>query len=559
MPALTDKIFLPISIFVLNVVLAAFKFVLANAVGACFAIYAMRGCEYAKSVGWIRSSGYREMIKTSYSTFKRKNVPSSVKWALIVAFIATLVANFLDKGIASFVAPGFRLGQPKKSLVISPQALVFGMFFGWNFVVPVNGSVESTMEQALNSSVANPSPDDGHVYSPVRSEYTPVCTDFEFRFQNETMRNGTGCVVEIEFPSSSARTLIKTERSPNRWSIIMATTPWVSDDVIVDLQASGLLYFMDRNSWSSKTDDSFFFQERSRDGNNYPRTSITKYVYFNGDIAVAAMTTTRLPGVMDEDDLAVAFSTYHSDDLLSTMNETIRTKTIPAPPGQEWQKMIAEIRVVNSTVDAFVCSIYYNEPSDEEQFLCVYVTMAMHVFKQPVHSNQIQLIIEKLKEKQYPCLHMVLEYFPEITKENKAVPISTMKLRDDTVVVADYMARIGSTFFADFRENKVYILYDKAEIEAGLEIPLWVLIAAGIIMLVSLCVWQLTQWLVGPPHTSSLYSIVRTQLEERSVTPFPRLMRFKLPLMFEDVNLLPDKVENLPDEIGTLPEDIKSE
>ena len=172
MPALTDKIFLPISIFFLNVVLAAFKFVLASAVGACFAIYAMRGGEYAKSVGWIRSSGYREIIKTSYNTFKRKKVPGSVKWALIVAFIVTLVADFLDKGISNFVTPGFRLGQPTKDLVVSPQALVGSRFFGWNFVVPGNGSVVSTMERALNSSIANPSSDDGYVYSPVISECT---------------------------------------------------------------------------------------------------------------------------------------------------------------------------------------------------------------------------------------------------------------------------------------------------------------------------------------------------------------------------------------------------
>ncbi|KAK3818481.1 MAG: hypothetical protein J3Q66DRAFT_439565 [Benniella sp.] len=560
MPALTDKIFLPISIFVLNVVLAAFKFVLANAVGACFAIYAMRGCEYAKSVGWIQSSGYREMIKTSYNTSKRKNVPGSVKWALIVAFIATLVANFLDKGIASFVSPGFRLGQPKEDLVISPQVSLIWMFSGWNFVVPVNGSVVGAMERALNSSIANPRPEDGYVYSPVISDYTPVCTDFGLDFQGEIMRNGTGCLVKIFFPARLNRTLVKTERSPNRWSMIVATIPMKSDVVMNEQPAWGFLYFMDPNSLSSKTDACFFLQDY-QDNYTYPRTSIAKYIYVNGEFAVVAMTMTRLRGLRDEYDLKFAntFSTYHSDDLIMTMNETIRTKTTPAPPGQEWQNLIAEIRVANSTVDAFVCTVYYEEISDREMFLCVYYTITMHIFNQPVRNSQIQLLIERMKSSQFPGRHMVLEYFPEFTKDNTLAPISTMKLRNDTVAVADYMARIGSTFFADFSENKVYILYDKAEIEVGLEIPLWVLIAAGIITLFSLCVWQLTHWLVGPPHTSTLYSIVRTRLAETSGTPVPRLMRFKLPLMFEGVNLLPDQVEHLPDEAETLLEDTKSE
>ncbi|KAK3818493.1 MAG: hypothetical protein J3Q66DRAFT_439574 [Benniella sp.] len=560
MPALTDKIFLPISIFVLNVALAAFKFVLASAVGACFAIYAMRGCEYAKSVGWIRSSGYLEMIKTSFNTFKRKNVPGSVKWALIVAFIVTLVANFLDKGIASFVSPGFRRGQPKEDLVISRQASHIWMFFGWNFVVPGNGSVVGTMERALNSSIANPSPDDGYVYSPVISDYTPVCTDFGLHFQDEIMRNGTGCLVEIFFPSRLNRTYIKTERSSNRWSMIMATIPMESARLINGQPVVGLLHFMDPNSLKSKKDDAFYFPENYRDGYRYPKTSITKYVHYNGDITVIAMTTTRVSGSLDEYDLEVAktYSTYHSDDLLSTMNEIIRTNSTPSPLGQGWQNLMAEIRVANSTVEAFVCTVYYEEVLDMDWFLCVYVTMTMHVFNQPVHNSQIQLLIERLKGGQHFVHYMVLEYFPELSKDNTPAAISTKKMRDDTVAVADYMTRTRSSFLVDFNENKVYILYDKAEVKTGLEIPLWVLIAAGIIMLVSLCVWQLTHWFVGPPHTSSLYSIVRTQLAERSVTPFPRLMRFKLPLMFEDVDLLPDKVEHLPDETGTLPEDIKS-
>ncbi|KAK3818452.1 MAG: hypothetical protein J3Q66DRAFT_429584 [Benniella sp.] len=567
MPALTDKIFLPISIFILNVVLAAFKFVLASAVGACFAIYAMRGCEYAKSVGWIRSSGYRDMITTSYNTFKRKDVPGSVKWALIVAFIVTLVANFLDKGIASLVDPSFRPGHPIQDVVVSPQAPYDGSFFGWSFVVPTNGSVVDTMKQALNSPIANPSPEDGYVYSPVISEYTPVCTDFGFGFQNETLRNGTGCMMlDISFLSWSNGPPIKTERSPNRWSITMGPDRPGPDDSITEQPVSGQLSFWDPSSLSSNASRFFSFADHNhhRDFHMYPRTTITKCIHDNSDITVVAMTTTRFLARVDEYDSVAAnyFSTYHSDDLLSTMKETITTKTIPAQPGQQSHNLMAEIRVANSTAEALVCEVI--ETSFGDLSACVFFTITVHWFKQPVHNDIILVVIEKIG--MIPDYHMVLEYFPEFTKDDSIAPISTKKLRDDTVVVADYMARIGSSFFADFNEHKVYILYDKAEIEAGLEIPLWVLIAAGTIMLVSVCVWQLTQWLVGPPHTSSLYSIIRTRLAETSGTPVPRLMRFKLPLMFEDVNLLPDQVENLldetetlPDETGTLPEDIKSE
>ncbi|KAF9349332.1 hypothetical protein BGX34_001853 [Mortierella sp. NVP85] len=559
MPALTDKIFLPISIFVLNVVLAGFKFVLANAVGACFAIYSMRGCEYAKSVGWIRSAGYHEMTVTSYSTFKRKNVPGSVKLALIVALIATLVANFLDKGISSLVAPSFRLGQPKKDVVVSRHVVQDWAFFGWSFAIPVNGNVVSIMERALNSSLANPSPDNGYVYSPVISEYTPVCTDFGFQFGDETIRNSTGCGwVEIFFPSNIIQSLIKTERSPNRWSITMASNQSNPDHLVIEQPASVNLHYGNSTSFDMKTYGRCYFQEDYRGNYQSVRTTTTKCVRYNGDIAVVAMTSKRFSGSVAGFAVTApgTFSTYHSDDLLSTMNETIRTR--PAPPGQEPHNLMAEIRVANSTAEAFVCESYHIK-SYGDGLRCVYFTITMHLFNQPVN-DQIREAFEILKDlAPLPHHYMVLEYFPELIKDNSFAPISTKKMRDDTVDVAAYMAKIGSSFFASFHGNKVSILYDKAEIEAGLEIPLWVLIAAGIITLVSLCIWQLTDWLVGPPHTSSLYSIVRTRLAERSGTPVPRLMRFKLPLMFEDVNLLPDQVEHLSDEKGTLPEDIKSE
>ncbi|KAF9344521.1 hypothetical protein BGX34_005586, partial [Mortierella sp. NVP85] len=449
MPALTDKIFLPISIFFLNVVLAGFKFVLANAVGACFAIYAMRGCEYAKSVGWIRSAGYRGMIVTSYNTFKRKNVPGSVKLALIVALIATLVANFLDKGISSLVAPSFRPGQPKKNVVVSQQAVYGQMFFGWNFVVPSNGSVVSTMKRALNSSLANPSPDNGYVYSPVISEYTPVCTDFEFLFQNEIIRNGTGCgMVRLHFPTFRGSPPIKTERSPNRWSITMASNQSIPNRATEE-PVRGYLYYKGSTSVNWRGKDSCHFQEDYRDDYKYVRTTITKCVHDN-DIAVVAMTATRLRSRLAEIDAETAktFSTYHSDDLLSTMNETVRTNS-----ALSGQYNLAEIRVSNSTAEAFFCEMYatYGDPKVE----CVYFTITMHIFNQPVLNDQIREAIERWKRVvELAEYEMVLEYFPELTEDNTLAPISTKKMRDDNVEAAAYMAQIGSSFVANFGENK---------------------------------------------------------------------------------------------------------
>ncbi|KAK3817331.1 MAG: hypothetical protein J3Q66DRAFT_369183 [Benniella sp.] len=170
MLTLADKIFLPISIFVLNIVLAVFKFLLVSAVGACFTIYARCGGEYANSVRWIRSAGYLEMIHTFLSTNKRKNVPSSVKLTLIVGIFAALVASILDKGIASLVTPATSSDPLGTEVITSPKftpAAKLKMFLGWNLVVPSNVSAVITMKKALNSTIVIPKQEPGQVYAPL--------------------------------------------------------------------------------------------------------------------------------------------------------------------------------------------------------------------------------------------------------------------------------------------------------------------------------------------------------------------------------------------------------
>ncbi|KAK3805119.1 MAG: hypothetical protein J3Q66DRAFT_423321 [Benniella sp.] len=185
LPALSDKIFLSTTIFVVSVVLTMFRFVLVSAVGACFAIYAKYGGEYANSVGWIRSSGYRGMVKTFWSTRGRKNVPESVKWALVAALPATLAASFLDKGISHFISPALSLDQPVKEI---RESLHFGfnvgLLPGWHFVVPIKSNPADTMRTALNSTLVIRNLEDGQSYIPVSSPYRTACTDFGIKLED---------------------------------------------------------------------------------------------------------------------------------------------------------------------------------------------------------------------------------------------------------------------------------------------------------------------------------------------------------------------------------------
>ncbi|KAF9347605.1 hypothetical protein BGX34_002995 [Mortierella sp. NVP85] len=591
MPALSDKIFLPTTIFVISVVLAVFRFVLVSAVGACFAIYAKYGGEYAKSVGWIQSSGHREMVKTILSTYRRKSVPVSVKWALIVALLATLVANFLDMGISRFINPALRASLPEPRIEESVQfrPRLFKSFYGWNFFVPVNGSAVETMEAALSSPVVIPGLDDRQRYTPITSTYNPACTDFGITFWDKTARKDTnGCgTVTLEFgdkdadkPSYNVSRI--TERSPNRWSILFASQLEMEEkDKRGLFMLDGKLNVMYQVPASEKrpTDSLCTLQENYRlitgdsEGGGFraPSGTATTKCFFNDiksmDIAAITLTSIRFyrRDVSDGDLYQAEFIRNNfideSDDLFLTMQETVGAieqvpfETMPTSPTHNstvniYVDIWAELRAANSTIDVYVCGIKYRKTHRHSH--CFYGSIRVLPCKLPDNRSILKFRNATRYTHEEKSNYMNLEYLSN-NDHGTFTPISIKKMRNDTITVTDYMAQLGYNYYAEFsalgeQQGKIYIEYQVRTIRLGLEVPLWVLVVTGIIIVISFFVWQLTDWLVGQPYSSSVYTILQERLASYTNTPTPKLMRFRFePLMFEDVKLFPEEMRALPD------------
>ena len=582
MPTLADKIFVPISIFVLNIVLAVFKFLLVSAVGACFTIYARCGGEYANSVRWVRSAGYLEMIHTFLSTSKRKNVPSSVKLALIVGLFATLVASILDKGIASLITPATSSDPLGTEVITSPQftsAARLKMFLGWNLVVPSNGSAVVAMKKSLNSTIVIPNQEPGQVYTPVTSGYNTTCTDFGIELEGRLLKNGGDCgTVSFRLidKMASGGWFLQTERSPNRWNIVMSTLIQWQGTVSVPLNVGIRRQNSSSPGSSEYCEVTELYRIRGLNGGSrgvtdFPRTSTTKCFFSDGEIAATALTTTRFISPVSMNYTGFGYSNdsnalfvENSDELFLAMKESIRN-TVPSLPArmpyvgavQAW----VELRVVNSTIEIYVCGEGYNRYFKRIAHMgieCIYGAISVLQFRQPFNNA----ILEKLEGKK-PTGHnltayMTLEYFTEIVNGTAAL-ISIEKMKNDTMSVTEYMAQLGTNHVADFSAGKLHIQYEVKVVKLGLEVPLWVLSLTGIIAVASLLLWKLTDWLIGSPYNSSLYLVIRDHLASVSNTPVPRLMQFRFqPLMFEDAKLLPDQVSGLSNESRRLLGDVKS-
>ncbi|KAF9361808.1 hypothetical protein BGX34_006908 [Mortierella sp. NVP85] len=485
------------------------------------------------------------MIKTIIGSSKSATIPRSAKTVLVVGLFVTVVASFFDKGIAHFVNPAFRLGPSStRILVISPQLTsntIRKTFAGWSFVVPSDGNITATMEKALTSSVAIPDAKSDQVYTPVTTDYTIKCIYFSMVFEAKGITED-GCVKLFPGLVSNASYLdyFLTTRSPNRWSILM-NSKW--EPYNTRIAALSLPFEI------SKGDECATYESTRlrpfgniRDGiSSFPTTATSKCFLRSGDMAVMSLTSTRFTFANKEYNTNLTSQIFAdtSDELLLTMNESFKTKTIP--PSNRSVELWVELRAKNSSVDILACAydsyrLDNNPPVRNVE--CAYYISNVFVMTQPFNPKIKEAA--KLPRAYQSGTFMVLDHVPTTSGKNHA-PVSLAKLRNDTAAVSDYMARLGTNSDVDYYEGKFFAEYDVKNIESGLEIPLWVLIVSRFILMASFILWQLTNWIIGSPHTSSLYRIIAKRMV--SQTDRPVLLRAKIephePLELEGIVLLP--------------------
>jgi hypothetical protein len=194
---------------------------------------------------------------------------------------------------------------------------------------------------------------------------------------------------------------------------------------------------------------------------------------------------------------------------------------------------------MNSSVDILACAYdnyQLSRASSDRNVECVYYILHAFVVTQPLNPKIMEAA--RIFNNSGQGAFMTLDHVPVHT------PISLEKLRNDTAAASHYMARLGTNLYVDYYEAKFYAEYEVVEIRSGLEVPLWVLVVSGIILIVSLILWQLTDRIIASPYRSSLYKIVAKRITSQTGTPV--LLRAKLephePLELEGVELLPGEV-----------------
>ncbi|KAG0026520.1 hypothetical protein BGZ81_006298 [Podila clonocystis] len=515
--------FLPWSIFAINIVLSVYQFLLIAAVGATLAIYSRFGGEYANSIRWTRQGGYLEMCSALFNS--RESIPNRVKLTMTVTIIVSLMATLLDKGAAHFIVPSERPSGMNHTVVSTAQlspASWQNSFVGWSTTIRDGEDPVEAMALMINNTKIIPGAVRGRSYIPRVTEYHVECERSNVVLLNPALSlTEGGCSnvfvgldgndINIDYTRAKISLL-----SSNRWSIvIVAPRADLTQEKLAVLQTFG------------NTTCGIFESQRGT-MSIWPTTVTTKCVLPSGHIAVASLSSVRFSstvGIID------AISTFFTE-----RDEMLRSIIDDAPSGLNMNSTLRmEVKVSSSSIDIVMC--LFNELGFVQ---CIYTNINTFIVRQQEVNPDIAAAREgRPFSTRRTSTAITFERVPIISSGTWS--ISNSRLRNETSAVSHYMAALGQNFFSDYDEGQLYVLYDTSDPEKGLEVPLWLLLFMGITMTICLCLCVLTELLLDSHYTSSLYKNISIQLASRTNRPSPVLMRSRVdPVEFEGALVLPE-------------------
>ncbi|KAF9938975.1 hypothetical protein BGZ67_010174 [Mortierella alpina] len=233
---------------------------------------------------------------------------------------------------------------------------------------------------------------------------------------------------------------------------------------------------------------------------------------------------------------ATVFDNYN--DMFEAMEASVNSATL-----QSTTNLFTEVKVSHSTIEMLAC--YSGQIPG---LMCVYTIISTVVTK----SKALDPIIVEARQGRplsqsqgasFTVAMRILHTVASVNGTRQAISISTMK--DATFAAAHYLALLGHNFYMDWNASQLYVIYDTADIETGLEVPLWLIWGIATIMLACLCFWAATEYFLDERCLGSLQKNIALSLGARLTGSAPMVMRSKFdPLEFEDVPILSHGIQH---------------
>lgn len=533
--------FLPWTIFVINIVISVFNFLLVAAFESILAWYSQYGGEFASAIRWARQGGYSEMV---YSFLNSHNViPNSTRRMALGVIISSVVVSVLDKGISYFIEENATEEINKTTLMMKsdPYACDWDLPT-WSTYVRNDTNITDVMQSMINDTRSIPNAIIGKVYKPRLFEYESGCGNFNLDvvglasgeslilpLLEEGCMNATFTIGELEatFMTWGNATV---NGFNDRWTIIASfsnSTLWsVGHELPLKLKVGPCAV------------GSIGIKPKWFDGvSSHPMTIATKCPTRNGTTIVLSASTTRFSTFKDNSlSKVMSYIFGHKDELIQAM-ELHENTSLLSPTA-----LVVELKVVNTAIDVLAC---YSYNVTHHMYICVYASFNAIALNPQLLDFQLTTIID---ESDYPVATnmFTIYHIPEMRNGDVYIPV--LRTKNASLEVVRFFARLGQNFYMDWSNRSLYVLYDTFDVKLGVDAPKWLTTLVVIIMALSFLIWFLTILLLDGKYGDSLYGIISTQMATRTGTKAPMLMKFKFdPPEFEGVPLVKDDKEDIPD------------
>ncbi|KAG0329933.1 hypothetical protein BGZ99_010044 [Dissophora globulifera] len=503
-----SSVFLPITVFVLKIVLGIFRFLLVQAVGAGLAIYSKIGGDYANNIRWMRQGGYLEMITSLFTT--REGLPGNARIALFVTIIASFVASILDTGVGLFILLDEKPIHPESMFTTMNNYAPsdgFYVYLRWTNQMYLGDNITARMDSIVNNpdSVEGDAFDSGRQYQVRKSDYNVQhCLAWDFLFPGAQYVYNSACATMnvgldgFDINYSQANT---TALRDGRWSISALMPLPTQQSLPQVVPAINATTYECGNGLAPLTD----FYTDSSNLKQPPRTYTTKCVTNGGDITVLTYSSTRFKVKQASTYSAAIINVFQdtSDELLNTMQVSISNS-----PAQTLNTtLLMEIKISNLQADVLYC---YTDTTDANSWSCGYLNINGFLLEKQELDPQTAAI--KLAAHTYIGTPIVIEHIPRINNSVVA-PFALQTLRDATADVAKYMASLGNNFVTEDpgdgdAPRHLFVFYEASTFKQGFVVPVWVLCFVGVLAAFAIGIWATAHFMLGEKYTTSFYKSV---------------------------------------------------
>ncbi|KAI1318879.1 hypothetical protein EDD11_005513 [Mortierella claussenii] len=384
-----------------------------------------------------------------------------------------------------------------------------------------DGDIASVMESTINDTNRIPNAVHGRTYTPRTSEYEVGCgrLDFQLQLDDDTRfyTSRQGCAklsfsaASYFFEDSTPSTIVKFP--DGRQSATLFGDPGSS--------LMGLSTFMEleyKNETCTTAEDAIGSADAPFDGvMALPITTTVKCVLSSGEISVIVSTSVSFAVSTAQhfrDTTATLFS--EKNELVDAMAVSVSTAKFNYTSASNGL-MLSEMKLGNTSLESLVCCSNLNTDDSSISLVCHYSsTEVVMIRQQPMDPI---MAAARAGAPYLPLLGysktMTIYHLPIIAR-NSTQYLSIAEVQAASSRAVQYLASLGQNLYADWDANRLFVLYDTFDHQAGLDIPVWLLVCILCVTVACLCVVGSTYYLLDARYTGSIHKVVSMQMADQT-------------------------------------------